>query len=66
MVRSFNVAKASEPDSPDSVLDVRAASKRRRTQQETKVLEALRQKVAAECSQVQTCIFVCMFAFDSQ
>lgn len=52
VVRSYNVAKTGEPHSPDSVLDIRAASKRRRTQQETKMLEALRETIEAECSQV--------------
>lgn len=61
MVRSFDVAKTGEPHSPDSVLDIRAASKRQRTQQETKVLEALRHKIEAECSQVQVCHYVCAF-----
>lgn len=62
VVRFFNVAKTGEPHSPDSVLDIIAASKRQRTQQEMNVLEALRQKVEAECSQVRACEYICMCA----
>ncbi|EIE23270.1 hypothetical protein COCSUDRAFT_66250 [Coccomyxa subellipsoidea C-169] len=52
LVRSVNVAKESEPTSPDSVLDLRAGYKRKRTEQQTQDLQLLRHKIQAECSQM--------------
>ncbi|KAK9903305.1 hypothetical protein WJX75_002415 [Coccomyxa subellipsoidea] len=54
LVRSVNVARDREPTSPDSVLDPRAGYKRKRSKQEAQNLQQLRQKVQAECSQLET------------
>lgn len=51
-MRSVDVAKDGEPTSPDSVLDLRAGYKRKRTDQEAQDLQLLRRKIQAECSQV--------------
>lgn len=57
-MRSVNVAKESEPTSPDSVLDLRAGHKRKRTEQQTQDLQLLRHKIQAECSQVRVFTFL--------